>query len=187
MAITHNMIMKDSSGKIGDVVFRRRNGKTFICRRPNTSRAKRSSPAQQSVVSRFKAAVLFARTILKNPVIRKLYKAKAKPGQSAYNRAVADYFTAPTIVEINTGQYTGLPGSQIRIWAEDDFKVASVLVSIISSGGKLIETGEAYLDAHGCYWIYLAVQQNKTLAGTTVTVTACDLPGNITTRQSSPL
>lgn len=55
------------------------------------------------------------------------------------NVAVADFFNAPNIQEIDVSAYTGQIGSVIRVRATDDFNVNDVFVHITNADGSLVE------------------------------------------------
>jgi hypothetical protein len=64
----------------------------------------------------------------------------------------------------------------------DDFAVKSVHVRIINADGSLVEEGPA-VNSAGSAWIYTAAQNNESLDGDKIIITASDLPGNITTEE----
>ena len=76
------------------------------------------------------------------------YAAKAGESRSAFNVAVADFFGAPSIDEIDLTGYAGQVGDSIRVRATDDFKVVEVQVSIVNSDGSLVEQGSAVKQAN---------------------------------------
>ncbi|HEY1872514.1 MAG TPA: hypothetical protein VGG71_15725, partial [Chitinophagaceae bacterium] len=104
---------------------------------------------------------------------------KAAPGSSAYNIAFRDFLKAPVVKKIDLSSYKGTTGSTIVITAKDDFRVAAVNVHIQTAAGVLVEEGNAILNPiNRNQWIYTAVQNNATLAGSVINATAKDLPGN---------
>lgn len=163
-------------GKLGNLVFSMRNGKQIVGLRP--TRTKPLSVAQKEVNKKFKRAAAYASEVLRNPATQALYTQKIAPDRTPYNIAMADYFNVPEIDALITEKYTGLPGSVLTILAEDDFKVQSVHVRIVSGTGNLVEEGEAALDAFSKRWIYIAAQTNTALPGTSIVVAAYDMPGN---------
>jgi hypothetical protein len=165
------------SGKLGKLlVFRQRGGKTLAASIPNRSAA--FTEEQLEIQSKFKEAATWARGILKNAENRKFYSSLATGGQSAFNMAIADWFTDPEIKEIDTIDYTGAIGSIIKIEVIDIIKVQSVKVSITTASGTLLEEGSAVFDANNQQWMYAAVQNNATTAGSIIKATATDKPGN---------
>lgn len=173
----NNYVMFGMSGKLGKLlVFRQRGGKTFAMAVPNRSAT--FTEEQLEVQSKFKEAATWARGILQNPENRKYYNSLATGGQSAFNMAIADWFTDPEIKEIDTTEYTGITGSIIKIGVADIIKVQSVKVSITTASGTLLEEGSAVFDANTQQWLYAAVQNNATPAGSIIKATATDKPGN---------
>jgi hypothetical protein len=173
----NNYVMHGMSGKLGKLlVFRQRGGKTIATAIPNRSAA--YTEEQLEVQSKFKEAASWARGILKNADNRKYYNSLATGGQSAFNMAIADWFTDPEIKEIDTIDYTGVPGSVIKILVADIIKVQSVKLSITTASGTLVEEGSAVFDADSQQWLYAAVQNNATPVGSLIKATATDKPGN---------
>jgi len=102
-----------------------------------------------------------------------LAKAKKMP---IFSVAVADYFNAPIIHEVNVFGYSGNIGDTILISASDDFEVAKVHVMIADDQGTMIENGEAVETAPGSeQWIYTATVQGQPVAK--IQVVAVDRPG----------
>jgi hypothetical protein len=180
----NNLATEGLSGQVGNLVFRRRkgDGKVFVSAHPSP-REGAPSDAQLKVNSKFQEAVIYGKSVVADPALKALYSEKATPGQSAYNIAVADYFSAPDIREVDLGAYSGIVGSTIKIKVVDDFKVTKVKVQIAGVDGTLVEEGEAVLQADGLYWIYTATQKNDVPAGDKITVTAWDMPNNIASKE----
>lgn len=172
----NNYVMFGMSGKLGKLlVFRQRGGKTFATSVPNRSSA--FTEEQLEIQSKFKEAASWARGILKNTENQKFYSSLATGGQSAFNMAIADWFTDPEVKEIDTSDYTGAVGSVIKIQVADILKVQSMKVSITTAGGNLLEEGSAVFDAGSQQWLYTATQNNATPAGSIIKATATDRPG----------
>jgi len=173
----NNYVMFGMSGKLGKLlVFRQRGGKTFATAIPKRSNV--FTEEQLEIQSKFKEAASWARGILKNAENRKFYSSLATGGQSAFNMAIADWFTDPEIKAIDTIDYTGAVGSVIKIGVTDIIKVQSVKVSITTASGTLLEEGSAVFDANSQQWLYAAVQNNATPVGSLIKATATDKPGN---------
>lgn len=109
------------------------------------------------------------------------YQANAKPGQSAYNIAFADYLKAPELRKIMAGEYNGAIGDQILFRIVDNFKLQSVNIRILDSANNVIEQGAATPLDNGLDWQYIATVANPTVIGTNLEVTAKDTPGNTVT------
>ncbi|MBS1579257.1 MAG: hypothetical protein JST29_06415 [Bacteroidetes bacterium] len=170
----NNVVTHGMSGKIDLLVFRQRNGKTIVSKAPSEKAA--STPQQLQVQQKFQQAVIYAKAALADAATKAAYEAEAKNGQAAYNVAIADFFNAPNIQEIDVSNYTGQIGSKIRIAVTDDFKVATVHVNIQNGDGSLVEEGNAIADINGLDWHYTATVLNNSLAGDKITVTATDAP-----------
>jgi hypothetical protein len=175
----YNVVMHGMSGTIGDlVVFKQRNGKTIASKVSRNSKV--SSDRQLAVREKFLKAVAYAKVCLNDPDRKVLYEQRATGDITSFNLAIADFFTAPVIAEINVSGYSGAAGEKIQVQATDDTKVTGLRVSIYAADGTLIEEGAALLDDVTAQWLYTATQDNSTLAGSKIIAKATDLPGNIT-------
>ena len=181
--------MKDNNathgirGKVNQLVYRQRNGETVVSKPP--IRTAPYSEAQKNIVSIFKQAVLYARAIQQNAVIRQAYKAKAKRGQSAYNLAIADDFKPPEIVSVDLTKLANQVGSKITALVTDNFRVEIVQVKIEKSNGDLLEEGTAVLQPDGLNWQYTTTTDNGNSAGNKVSIIATDLPGHSIVEQKT--
>lgn len=173
----NNTITHGVSGKFGDqIVFRQVNGKTLMCKSP-IGRGKTSAKQEQQQ-EKFKKASQYAKQALEDPVLSAEYalEAKRRKGLSAYNVAVADYLTSPTIEQVDISAYTGNVGEKIKVQAYDDYKVKSVKVYIHTSSSSLVEEGSA--TEQGIEWIYTTQTTNTNLSGSKITVKVTDTAGN---------
>lgn len=174
----NNIVTQGLSGLVGRMlVFRQTATKTVVARRPSKS-TKPPTAAQTAIKDRFRDAAYYARTAITDPAVKAVYQALAKPGQSAYNVAFSDYFTAPVIRDLDVSGYSGLVNQFIKVKASDDFGVSEVKVSIFSATDELIEEGPAVLAANGVDWSYKTTSANAGLAGSKVMAVAKDLAGN---------
>jgi hypothetical protein len=96
---------------------------------------------------------------------------------------VADFLNAPDIVNVDFSGYAGNAGDLILVDVTDDFAVKSVTVEIVYENGT-VEEGEA-VHSVGYRWIYTATQENSNMATSKITITASDLPGNVTESEMS--
>ena len=149
----------------------------FVSRQPAAFDGDPSAD-QKAVQSKFQQAIIYGKTSVADPEIKALYEQKKSAGQSAFNVAVADYFNAPNIHEIDVSTYTGQVDSTIRIRATDDFAVKVVSVHIANADGNLVEEGNAVLQTNGIDWVYTATQTNESLDGDRITVKVSDTPHN---------
>lgn len=180
-----NSIMRGASGALGDeLVFRQRAGKTVISL-PAVAREYTPSTEQLEVRNKFLEASRYAKTVLADPALKEAYAAKSPLGTSAFNTALADFFKAPVIVSVDTGNYNGSAGGTIAVMATDDFKVSSVRISIIDADGAILEEGFAVAGAPGSdLWTYTTLN-SVDIAGAKVSVQTYDLPGNVTIQETA--
>lgn len=186
MKQNRNSIMRGASGALGEeLVFRQRAGKTVISL-PPAPREDNPTGDQVEVRSKFKDANRYAKAACADPVLKVAYKAKARPGMSAFNVAMVDFFKAPEIIEVDAGNYTGLSGEPILILATDDFKVQAVKVTILNIAGDEIESGTALAHPESDdFWTYTTTATNPDGASGVIKVQVSDLPGNVTTQELS--
>ena len=118
-----------------------------------------------------------------DPVARAAYDMAGKEeDRSVQNLIMADFLRAPSVDEIDLGEYDGQAGSRILIRASDDFDVTGVEVVISAVTGGEIERGAAIpsstdLDS----WVYTATASVPD-THVRVEVTAIDRPGHKTTK-----
>lgn len=175
--VKYNVVTHGVSGQVGDLLtFIQRHGKTFIGK--IQTRSGKVSAKQQAIRDKFILAARYARTAMKDPATKALYELKAGGGVIPFNLAIADYFTAPVIESIITGNYTGAVGSTIQVQATDDTKVTEVRVSVANAAGVVLEQGPAILNPESEFWMYTTMVVNPSLAGSKITAVAKDLPGN---------
>jgi hypothetical protein len=182
MAKVRNNATDRVSGKVDQFVYRNWYGQTVMARKPDESR-KAPSENQENVRDRFRLAVQYAKAAMSDPLMKAFYASKATPGKSAYNMALADFFDAPRIKDINTAGYSGNTGDRITVTAVDSFKVNNVHLKITRPDGSLVEQGEAILGS--VFWEYSCTTNNVSFTGCIVTVTAFDIPGNATIEQKN--
>jgi hypothetical protein len=100
-------------------------------------------------------------------------------GSTAYALAVADWYGAPKVLEINLDDWTGQPGETIRVKARDNVLVARVTLMIRDHDSQLVEMGEAvHSEAGGLWWTYTTQSQVSLTPFPHVQAIAFDLPGN---------
>ena len=114
--------MRGARGALGkELVFRQRAGKTVISLPPKPPKGP-SSELQQMTRTRFREAMLYARAELADPLKKAAYAARALPGQTAWNVAVADYLRRPVIEHVEAVNHGGSQGGITRAHISDDFK-----------------------------------------------------------------
>ncbi len=164
-----NLILKGASGQIGkQIVVRTSNGRTILASYPISS--KTYSEKQKSHFEKFKNAVAYAKTVLKNPETSKIYQSVAKDikGVSPYNLAVKDYLK-PSVGYVDMAEYKGIVGNTIRIYTDSILPITNVSVKI-KANDLLIEASTAErLEVNE--WVYTIEKANTDLDNTTIDVT----------------
>jgi len=177
---TKNIILHGASGKIGDLlVIRQRAGRTILSAAPG-KREKEATENQKEHQSRFQQAIIYGKSVVDDETKKAEYAEKATGMKTAFNVAVADFFHAPDIEEIDLTNYNGAVNDIIRIRATDDFKVERVHVAIYNSDGSLVEEGDATKTDNQLDWLYTSTVVNESLDGDKIIVQAIDRPGNVT-------
>ena len=128
--------------------------------------------AQLSQQESFREATAYAQSVKSNPVY--IQKADALD-LTPYNVAVADWFHAPEILEVDLSAWSGQTGQSIHIKAVDDVQVQQVSLVITDENDAVLEQGAA-TQADSLWWIY-----TTTLAASgslKVLASAQDLPGH---------
>ena len=88
---TQSILLQGLHGSIGkEVVIKQYGKKTVVSRYPDMSNIQPSALQQQKRIL-FREAVAYAKSILNNPVQKKLYQAKIKKGQTVYHYALKAY------------------------------------------------------------------------------------------------
>lgn len=175
--ITNNQLLHGVSGMIGDN-FVIKNGPTTQYMANKPTRRKKSSEAQLLQNRRLSMANKYGKEQIKNGERKALYEKGTK--FSAYHSAVSDFLVPPVIASIEADAYTGQPGEIIRIRATDDFRVATVTVSLERTDGTVIEKGNAVPRGKRGLWRMPTTTRNEVVKGTVINVEATDHAGNRT-------
>jgi hypothetical protein len=85
-----------ASGKFGNMVFRQRNGKTYVSSLPCKSTHKLSE-SQFLAQQRFREAAAYAKAMIDDPETRAALTKRLGPGQTAYTLAMSDYYKANSL------------------------------------------------------------------------------------------
>lgn len=176
MAIVNlNRCFQSMSGRLGDVVFRTVNGRTYMSRHPRASdNAPTKRQREQQV--RFREAAAYARRVTADSGMRARYVPFVKNPSAFYAAVVRDYLRPPVIEAVDLDAYHGQNGDLIRVVATDDTCVSGVTVTLRNRDGELVEHGSA-TSVNGD-WEYRVTQTVPGSRVVTVEVTAEDLAGN---------
>jgi len=176
--VNNNIFVRGLSGSLGDqfVVRQDRAGRTIVAARNHTAR--QFNESQLAHQEAFRKAVAYAKSAMTHEV----YVARAQgTAQSAFNAAVADWFNAPEILEVDTNTWNGGISETIRVQAQDDIYVAKVHVVIRDENNTILEEGDA-LPADGLWWTYNTQTDIDMSSNPQVTAQAYDLAGNVAER-----
>ncbi len=176
-----NVVVNGASGTLGrQIVFRSgKAGRVIMSNMPRFSADRVFSPAQLEQQERFRRAAAYGKVAKALPV----YVEKARGLlTSSYNVALADWFHAPEIEEVDLSAWTGEARQVIRVLALDDVEVVSVNVTIMDETDTVLEQGSATKDAMD-WWTYSTSVPAP--GNPKVRVTVQDLPGHSTTLTKS--
>jgi hypothetical protein len=179
MANLHkNITIIGLNGALGDPFENRQTRliKTLIAKQPLFDDNRRYAEAQ----NKHEAVVREATTYANFAEMQEVYINKAKrTGATAYYLALADWFGAPKVLEINVDSWTGKMGQTIRVKARDNVMVARVSVIIRDAEENVLEMGEAVqLEPGSPWWNYTTKSLVSMIPFPIVEATAQDLPGN---------
>jgi hypothetical protein len=177
--VAKNMVLHGASGKIGDQIVIRQRGDTTVLAQAPGKRTTDSTEDQVAHQGKFQEAVLYGRSVVRTPSEKAEYQEKADENISAFNLAVADFFHAPAIDEIDLTNYSGQAGDSIRVRAIDDFKVVQVHVAIYNADGSLVEEGDAVKQANELDWTFTATVVNESTDGDRIVIRAYDKPAHV--------
>lgn len=158
------------------VIHKTGSGKTIVAGKPmfddNLAYTERQSMQQAAI----RDSALYA-SFAEN---QEAYIRKARErGTTAYALAVADWYGAPRVLQINVDRWTGRPAEMIRVKARDNVMVAKVLLVIRNAQGQMLEMGEAVpSEAGSLWWNYITRSPVPLTPFPSVQAIAFDLPGN---------
>ena len=184
-----NPVLEQIRGHVGELVFKRYGNEVIVSRKADLEGVA-PSEAQAAHRERFQQAVQYGKAAMADPVGKGIYQAAAKArGIPPFSCAVADYFHAPSVGEVELSTYAGSPGDKITFRAVDDFGVVSAHVSITTQAGRtgvpVIESGDASETAPDSgLWSYTATQAVPPGTHVYVKATATDRPGGVGTSQA---
>ena len=183
MAVSYNnVITSNYSGRVGDVVFRKYNGKSVMAKRPDCSKVVKS-PAQLAIMAKFGRASKYSKVVNSDPQLSEGYSEKKKKMKykDVYHAAMSDCLTKPKVQKVDLTTYRGQTGNVIRISAWDKFRVETVNVMILNNKGQLVESGPAVTPpfSGNREWAYTATVENVDYKSCRILVRVKDRPGNV--------
>ena len=87
MALVTNFLFQGLSGKVGNVVFKQRRGKTYVEPMPVYNKDRILTQKELDVRAKFAKAVAYARKAMSDPVLHEVYKKQAYRNKTAYGIA----------------------------------------------------------------------------------------------------
>jgi hypothetical protein len=173
--VRNNIIIQGLSGSLGEqlVIKQDKAGRTIVGVSPTFDPNRTYSEAQLTHQDQFREAAAYAKDTKDQEAY--VEKAVGTP-MTSYNVAMADWFHAPEILELDVSAWHGEAGQVIRIKAVDDIQVTQVNVVITDSTGAALEQGQA-VRADGLWWDYTTTATAP--EGPRVVATARDLPGHV--------
>jgi hypothetical protein len=181
MAISFkNVLTREYSGRVGEVVFRNYKGKSVMAKRPDCSKVIKS-PAQLANQNRFAKAVKYSKKVKSDPERSEFYrKNKKKKYQDVYHAAMSDFMSKPKVQKVDLNGYKGLKGNVISVSAWDKFSVEAVIVVILNYLGQVIESGPAVATSFSGNreWDYITTVENVDYKTCRILVRVKDRPGN---------
>ncbi|MGC1376871.1 MAG: hypothetical protein WA821_11630 [Anaerolineales bacterium] len=173
--VRQNIVVQGLSGSLGDqlVIKQDKAGRTIVSIKAAYSPNREFSDLQKSHQDSFREAAAYGQSAQGNPVYAQ--KAEGTP-MSAYNVAMADWFHAPEILDVDLSAWSGGAGQAIRVKAMDDVQVKQVTVVITDEKDAVLEQGAA-TQADNLWWQYTTTAAAG--GSPKVLVSAQDLPGHI--------
>ena len=152
------------TNQAGDLIRRQKpEGKIIVSLAPGQQTFLKGGKDHQE---RLRKAASYARFAARaQPIYAELAKESTK---TAYNLALSDWFSPPTIHEVQRRE------DKILVRASDDVVVTKVVITCLDQQGKLVEAGEADRQADD-WWEYIPHPRGKTFI-----IEAWDLAGNVT-------
>lgn len=173
-----NPIVERISGAFGDLVFRHRNGRTILARKPDLDGYEPSS-AQVAQRDRFRDAAAYAVAALEDEVLAAHYALEGERRSiTPYTAAVTDALTDPAVADVDVSSFSGQASDPIHVIARPNTGVERVVVVLEDAEGSVLEAGESV--RFGARWTYTLAQDVPPGTPVTVRVQASDRPGNVT-------
>ena len=179
--VKDNLVTTGLSGKLGKhVVFRLWSGATFMTKAPVVDQSSVTSELRIKNMIRFKAAVRYAKKMMDDPDLKLVYESRRNVRQTAYARALQDFYAFPEIEEIDVSNFTGEADSFIRVYATDGVRVTRIRVRVEDGSGNELETGFANQESNNGWWKFVTAGAGLLPEGYKVIVSAYNMPGNET-------
>ena len=179
MAVSYtNVITRNYSGRVGNIVLKNYDGKIVMAKRPDCSKVIKTA-RQLVFMNKFAKAVRYGQYVLKNPELCKYYR-KKRPDLTPYNAAISDFMSRPVVERVDVSGYKGLPGNVVTVSVWDKWNIEGVDVVIFNARGEVIESGAAVPRqfSGNTEWDYTATVENPDYRSCRILVRVKDRPGN---------
>jgi hypothetical protein len=180
MAVSYNnVITRNYSGRVGDIVLKNYDGKSVMTKRPDCSKVIKTA-RQLEFMNKFAKAVKYGLFVKNNPELCEYYR-KKRPDMDPFHAAISDYMSRPVIERVDAAGYQGLPGNVVTVSVWDKWGIEGVDMVIFNSLGEVIECGAAVPRqfSGNTEWDYTAMVENVDYKGGRIEVAAKDKPGNV--------
>jgi hypothetical protein len=180
MAVSYNnVITRNYSGRVGDIILKNYAGKSVMTKRPDCSKVIKSA-RQLEINDKFKKAVKVGQFVLKHPESSDFYRRK-RPDMDPYHAAISDYMSRPVIERIDVSGYQGLPGNVVTVSVWDKWEIEGIDMVIFNALGEVIECGASVPRefSGNLEWDYTATVENIDYKSSRILVRAKDRPGNV--------
>jgi hypothetical protein len=175
----NNVITRNYSGRVGDIILKNYNGKSVMTKRPDCSKVVKTV-RQLEFMNKFAKAVKYGLYVIKNQELSNYYR-KKRPDMDPYHAAMSDYLSRPVIERVDVNGYQGLPGNVVTVSVWDKWSIEGVDMVIFNSLGEVIECGAAVPRQFSANteWDYTATVKNVEYKGGRVEIRVKDKPGNV--------
>ena len=180
MAVSfNNLITRNYSGRVGDIILKNYDGKSVMTKLPDCSKVIKTA-WQLEFNDKFKKAVKYAQYVIKNQELSDYYRRK-RPDMDPYHAAISDYMSRPVIERVDVCGYQGLPGNVVTVSVWDRWSIEGVDIVIFNALGEVIECGAAVPRefSGNTDWDYTATVENADYRGGRVEISVKDKPGNV--------
>lgn len=158
------------------IVHQTRSGRIIIADTPRLDDERLFAEERDTQAALLRKAVTYAEFALGHEAY---VNTAMETGASPYTIALADWFGAPRVLEINVDAWTGERGQLIRVKARDNVLVARVTLVIRDAQENMLEMGEAVQAEPGSAWWHYTTRSAVSIEPFPILeATAEDLPGN---------
>jgi hypothetical protein len=142
MAVSYNnVITRNYSGRVGDIVLKNYDGKSVMAKRPDCSKVIKTA-RQLEFNDKFKKAVKYAQYVIKNQELSIIIEGKGRIWILIMQPSLI-IMSRPVIERVDVSGYQGLPGNVVTVSVWDKWEIEGVDMVIFNALGEVIECGAA--------------------------------------------